>query len=211
MQKRLTDYDLFKIYKKWYSGCGTFECFVHSTSFVSLKHYPDFTISDVPFENDGLAEVAINAFRKHSTSKVLCFIDLPETISLKVGFSLHKFCSVKPILTIRHIQHPFGIVGDYKSISQLLQYGEQLSADECENFVFVLDSLRYDDYNDEVYKVRFNNQYELTEFDLPPLEMLTDMGYEKLLFMYQEPIKKDIEEYLEYMQSNGIVVVKVVL
>lgn len=211
IQKRLRDYDLFQNYKKWYNGTGVFKCFVHATPFVTLKHYPDFPLSALDAEDGGLIAKVISTYKEYEKTNVLCFVDLPEALSLKVAVSLYKTYSLMPILTIRHIQHPHGLVGNPESISHLLQYGERLDELDCDGYVFVLDSTRYADYEDGVYKERFNNQYELTEFDLPPLEMLTDLGYKKLVFMYQQPMKEDVAEYLEYIRTNGMDVDQVVL
>jgi len=211
MSKSLCDFNLHNIYKKWHDGCGAFECYVHSTCFVSLKHYPDFLLPKITFDTDSTNEKICSVIRQYKAENILFLIDLPTEQALKSSYILNKTLAFKPILTLRHIHHPFGIVGDSETISGLLQYGEQLSNENCMGFVFVLDSSRYDDYEDDVFKQKFNNQYEITEYDLPPLEMLKDLQFEHLVILFQQSLKEDLEQYAAYLQENGMDVTKVVI
>ena len=207
MQKHLRDIDLYHLYKKWYDGCGMFECFVHSTPFVTLKNYPDFVLNDVCFEQDKFTEEVLNIISQYINPKTLFLIDFNAQLSLKLAYILQEKLALKPILTFRQINHPYGLVFDEEAINSLISYSEKITDKNNNGFVFVLDYLRYSEFSEDSYKSKFNNQYEVTEYDLPVCEMLNDLGYEQVVFLHQGTLKEDIKPYIEYLQKNGIQVV----
>ena len=208
MQKHLKDIDLYHCYKKWYDGCGVFECFVHSTPFVTLKNYPDFILNDVCFEQDKFTKEVLNTISPYLNSNTLFMIDFNPQLSLKSAYILQKHLLLKPILTYGQINHPYGMIFDEDAISSLVSYSENITAVNNNGYVFVLDYLRYSNFSEDIYKSKFNNQYEVTEYDLPVFEMLNDLGYQQFVFLYQGILKEDIKPYLDYLQEKGIQVVK---
>lgn len=208
MQKQLKDIDLYHLYKKWYDGCGMFECFVHSTPFVTLKNYPDFVLNEIHFEQDEFTKEVLNIISPYVNAKTLFMIDFNAQLSLKLAYLLQKELMLKPILTFRQINHPYGLVFDQDEISSLISYSENISDINNNGFAFILDYQRYSEFCEDIYKSKFNNQYELTEYDLPVCEMLNDLGYQKVVFLYKGTLKEDVKPYIDYLQDNGIQVEK---
>lgn len=204
MQKHLKDIDLYHLYKKWYDGCGMFECFVHSTPFVTLKNYPDFILDDVNIEQNDFTKEVLNIIAPYIDSKTLFMIDFDAKLSLKLAYLLQKELLLKPILTFRQINHPYGLVFDEDAISTLISSSKKITDINNNGFVFVLDNQRYNEFCEDIYKSKFNNQYELTEYDLPICEMLNDLGYQQVVFLYQGTIKEDVKPYIDYLQQNDI-------
>jgi len=207
MQKHLMDIDLYHLYKKWYDGCGAFECFVHSTPFVTLKNYPDFVLKDVCFEQDKFTEEVSDIISQHINPRTLFMMDFNAQLSLKAAYILQERSALKPILTFRQINHPYGLVFDEDAISSLIYYSEKITDRNNNGFIFVLDYLRYSEFSEDIYKTKFNNQYEITEYDLPVCEMLNDLDYQQVVVLYQGTLKEDIKLYTDYLQENGIQVV----
>jgi hypothetical protein len=199
---RLSDINNIDIYKKWRHFSFMFECFVHSTSFATLKNYPDFELITVPYELTGQSESIIKLVTKHLSKSALFFIDLPVPKALAYVCLLNEKAKLLPVLTTRHINHEHGLVGDKNIISCLIQYSSIINVNSPEGFIFVLDSQRYSVFDDNIYKTHFNNQYEITEYDVPPIEMLKEFGYSKAVFIYEESLKEDINEYKEYLVKS---------
>jgi len=208
MQKHLKDIDLYQLYKKWYDGCGVFECFVHSTPFVTLKNYPDLMLKDICFEQDKFTQEVLNIISPYMNPKTLFMIDYNAQLSLKLAYHLQKNFLLKPILTFGHINHPYGLIFDEDTICSFISCSENITDIHNNGFVFILDYLRYSEFSEDIYKSKFNNQYEVTEYDLPVFEMLNDLGYQQVVFLHQGILKEDIKPYLDYLQKNGIQVVK---
>jgi len=208
MQKHLKDVDLYQLYKKWYDGCGAFECFVHSTPFVTLKNYPDFILNDICLEQDKFTQEVLNIIAPYMNPNTLFMIDFDAQLSLKLAYNLQKSFLLKPILTFGQINHPYGMVFDEDAISSLISCSENVTDIHNNGFVFILDYLRYSEFSEDIYKSKFNNQYEVTEYDLPVFEMLNDLGYQQVIFLYQGILKEDIKPYTDYLQESGIQVVK---
>ncbi len=210
MENRLADTDLYHIYTKWNQGAGVFRCFFRSTNFVSLKHYPDFPLSVIDLHADSYVKLysIIDGYELHNT---LFIIDLPGTEAIKAAFLLQRDKALKPVLTFNNILHHFGLVGSKEYISYLVGLGGIIEAVTQKGFVFVLDQSRYGDFDEEILRKSFNNQYEMDDGGLPYMEMLTGLGYEKLVYIYSECIKEDISSYLDYLIEEGFPVVKEVL
>lgn len=208
MQKHLKDIDLYQLYKKWYDGCGVFECFVHSTPFVTLKNYPDFVLHDMYDEQDKYTNEVSSFFAPYVNSKTLFIIDFHAQLSLKIAYTLQKNLMLKPILTFGQINHPYGMIFDESAISSLISYGDKITNINDNGYVFILDYLRYNEFSEDIYKSKFNNQYEVTEYDLPVFEMLQDLGYQQVVFLYQGTMKEDIKSYIDYLQEKGMQIVK---
>ena len=204
MQTRLRDINIIEIYKKWQYLSHMFECFVHSTSFATLKNYPDFEITKVSTEIDSPTKPILEIVKKHLCSSTLFFIDLPISRALAYVNYLNHELQLMPVLTVRHINHQYGLVGNKNIISCLIEYSSLMSTCNPAGFIFVLDSQRYSDFEDSIYITRFNNQYEITEYDLPPIEMLKEFGYSKAVFIYEDTIKEDLNEYKDYLIENEL-------
>lgn len=212
MGKKLNDINTYDLYTKWSSGSGVFRCFFRTTGFVSLKHYENFILTDIVTESFDY-ERLFSVVDMYPLQDTVFVIDFPDNDAVKAAFMLQKHRKLKAILTFNNVLHPFGIVGSREYISSLVSCGYELEPEEMEfsGFVFVLDWLRFGQYSDEELRGNFNNQYELTDGDLPPVDMLKELNYKKLVYICRETVKEDVGSYLDYLDSEGITVVREVL
>ncbi|MGE5474552.1 MAG: hypothetical protein ACM3UU_10060 [Ignavibacteriales bacterium] len=207
--KRLKDIDLYNVYCKWRQGAGPFECFFRAANFTSLKYFDDFNLSQISLAKDKAFNEIEKAIKLHDTKKTLFMAEMNDVEGIKAAFILQNDYKLKPILTFNNPLHPFGLIGGTEYISSLLSLGEGLNPINPKGFVFILNQNRFGDYSDEDLKKFFNNQYELSDEDLPPYEMLCQFGFEKLVFMYkQEPIKEDTAGYIQYLKEKNFVVIQ---
>ena len=208
MGKYLKEINLYNIYSKWFEGTYYFQCFVRASNFVSLKQYPDFSLGTVSIEENILYKKLEQIANSYLSKNTIYFIDLPGAEAIKNGYLLQKNKGVKPVITFNNILHPYGMVGDKEYISSLIGYGELIENGENITYSFILDSNRYRDYEKEDYKKLFNNQYEMTDEDLPSHEMLQWLGVSRCVYLTIAEEKEDIKEYLKYLDDNGIEVIK---
>ncbi|MDF2985093.1 MAG: hypothetical protein K0R50_603 [Eubacterium sp.] len=208
METRLSDIDLFQVYKNWKIDLGPFECFVKSTNFVSLKHYPDFVLNP-GFDNWGIFFDKIHKIlQEYDYSSTLFLLDVNGTEAIKAAYCLRELLSVAPIPVFNGVMHPFGLVGSREYISLLIAFGLKNKAREQNGYIFVLNSDRYGDYTDKELRENFNNQYELGEEDLPPVEMLELLKYKRVCYLCDRD-KEDMAGYLEYLSNSNISVEKI--
>lgn len=209
---KLSDADFYGTYRKWRDDVGIFECYVKATCFVSLRHYPDFKLHTVTARRDAVyrkvsdcvaLELGKNGQDGSQKGKTLFFLDLPGVKSLSASLLLNHDLGLRPVLTMRQLFHPQGIVGGEAEISSLLLLGLRLQSGEPKGFVFVLDSDRHLEYDNELFATKFNNQYDLTVYDLPTLQMLRDAGYTKLVVMHSGTLKRDVADYIGCMRIDG--------
>jgi hypothetical protein len=176
---------------------------MRANNFVSLKHYPDFALQPLPSE-DAPHWAQISEFiDERDPASCLSIIDVHGADSIRSGCALQREKSIKPVLTFNTPLHPCGLVGGTEYISALLFCGELLEPVDPRGFAFILDYDRFGDYDDEEMRRRFNNQYELIDEDLPPAEMLKELGFHHVLYIHQKAIKEDCARYLEYLTAEG--------
>lgn len=211
MGKRLRDFNPYSIYKKWYGREGCFSCFFKSTNFVSLKHYPDFEPDSAEERNSLLQKEILETAALYNPEDTVFLIEVPGKEAIQAAFSTLKERGLKPVLTFNHIYHPHGLLGTKEEISLLLEYGERIEEGETNGWAFIIDSMRYGNEEPETLRRFFNNQYQLTEEDLPPVEMLNDLGYKQVAYITTGDMKEDIGWYIEYLDTNGIKVFKHVI
>lgn len=202
----LKDIDMYKIYLKWRNNSNRFECFVKSTPFVSLKHYTDFRLEEMSISPSihKIHDEIYNIISKYDLNTTLFILDTNELSIVKIGFLLQVH-NIKPILTFNFMFHPYGAIGSKNFISNLVYFGERLNINEVKGYIFLLDNERYSDEEDiHLNENTFNNQYEITEEDLPTMEFLKEIKYTSCVYIYSNKIKEDINCYLDYLNSNNI-------
>lgn len=209
MDINLSAYDLKKAYRKWHEAAGIFRCFVRASNFVSLKHYSDFALEQSSGENAGFVRKVSDAVSKYHTEDTIVFIELPDVVAIEAAIESYKRNNIAPIITFNGLLHPEGIVGSKAYISSLLKSSEELNGAQTQGYAFILDSNRFGDFGSEVLRRQFNNQYELSEEDLPSWEALTDLGYKNVLHLGTGDMKEDMEAYFEYLKENGAQIRKV--
>ncbi|NPV92991.1 MAG: hypothetical protein HPY50_19665 [Firmicutes bacterium] len=199
---RLKQQDLRVIYRSWAQGAGPFECFVRKPNFVSLQHYPDFELQPVPQTESRLYK-DVRSLVKGAESGSLFLIETSAAEGIRLGYLLQQRMRVKPILTFGSPLHPYGIVGGERYISALLGYGRLLTPIDPVGYAFILDRQRYrEKLSRRMLRQRFNNQYELSQDDLPSIEMLKHLGYQKLVAISRHEPKIDLLSYLQYLRDN---------
>ncbi|KNY26089.1 hypothetical protein [Pseudobacteroides cellulosolvens] len=208
MDKRLRDYNPYEIYKKWYGVQGYFSCFFRSTPFVSLKHYPDFTIENYRNDISKIDNQIVRLIKNYDLEKSLILVETTMERSIEAAYGLYNQCDLKPVFTFNHIYHAHGIIGTKMDISLLMELGAKITGGDTKGWAFFIDSRRYGEERPEVLRKLFNNQYELTYDDLPPAEMLKDLKYERIIYFYTDDIKEDVDYYINYINENGLEVIK---
>jgi len=210
--KKLKEIDLYGVYCKWRQGAGPFECFFRAANFTSLKHFDDFELSQISLEKDKTYKEIERIIKHNNTKKTLFMIEINDIEGIKTAYLLQEEQKIKPILTFNNPLHPFGLIGGIEYVSSILKLGEELKPINPEGFVFILNQNRFGDYQDEELKKFFNNQYELTDEDLPPYEMLCQLGFEKIIYMYNmEQLKEDVASYFQYLKDKNFKVIHHIL
>lgn len=212
--KNLKSFDTRKIYDNWIKNTKEFQCFSKSTNFVTLKEYPDF-ILDPDFKYD-IAKIYLEKIRiillnlkRNVKSKSIFIFDFKDDEAIDIAFFLRKLNLLNSVLILNGIVNERGIVCSKAYINKLLLYGEQLEFinEIPDEFALVADLNRYGNYSKDELKKYFNNQYEITEDDLPNVEMLSFLGYENIVYITngksnsenEYNIKEDMFAYLEHL------------
>lgn len=206
----LDNYNIYDIYLKWKNGTEPFQCFFKSTPFVSIKNYPNFIIKKFDIASNETKEFnetkhIINKYKRHNTIFIL---DIPGSESIKFAYMLQNSLKIKPILTFNAILHPYGLVQGEDFISNLITYGEKISDIKTEGYIFILDNGRYISNSTGTEENYFNNQYETTEEDMPSYELLKELNFDNVVYIYKTSIKEDISCYFDYLEHYSIKVNK---
>lgn len=200
----LKDTDLKYLYRKWKSNLDPFEAFMRSGPFVSLQTYENFEI-DFNINDEEFCckyKEIIHEILQENLRDTFVIVDFNLRESLELAYILNNKHSLKPILNYNFLFHPYGLIGNEDDIGALVKLGYNLKEINPEGYILFLDYGRYKDFPQELYKKKLNNQYELTEEDLPNIETLKELGYSKVVLFTRETIKEDINSYLDYMKSE---------
>lgn len=197
---KLSEVDLIKVYRLWKRGLGEFRCFFRSSPFVSLKTYEDFEI----YKCDNKAkEIVLKTILEECNDNNFVIVDLPFSDILDLSIRLNNNYEIKPILGVNLLFNDFGLVGDKMEISKLITYGLNLKKIKTDKFVMMINYNRYmDDIDVSKITDKLNNQYEITEEDLPDLHMIKSLGYNEITIISRERIKQDLKDYIEYMKEK---------
>ncbi|MHC1684944.1 MAG: hypothetical protein AB6733_18715 [Clostridiaceae bacterium] len=200
----LKEVNVLELYNKWCFGSGYFEPFIRTGPFVSLKYFQDMKL-EAPREKD---KTYFEKIRKYinTNEETLIIIDVDGVLAMELGYKLNKIFNLWPIIVFNFLLHPYGLVGDKEFINSLFYYGQSLKSDNTNKVVMLLDHNRFSNVEESHLVTVFNNQYELSEEDLPSIEMLNTLKYKKVLYFCEEIEKEDIKYYLEYLRNNNIVV-----
>jgi hypothetical protein len=201
---KLSEVDWYSIYKKWNLNSGDFQYLFKSSPFVSARYMEDFQFEDL--SKYLLPENIMSIIKPHISEDGLIIVDTDSKLGIELALMLNNQCSVCPILSYNFLFHTYGIVGDKNLIESLVWAAENLKSINPITHAFILDSNRYtNDINlDNPYI--FNNQYEITEEELPDMDALTRLKKNSVTFFYSGSIKEDISCYLEHLKTNNITV-----
>ena len=78
---------------------------------------------------------------------IFLIIDLPLDAILNLALALNNEYSIKPILNVNLLFHPFGIIGNKDNINELINNGLKLKKINTNKFVMLIP---YDRYNEEL-------------------------------------------------------------
>jgi hypothetical protein len=198
---RLDKVDWYSVYKIWIRNSGAFECFFKSSPFVTAKYMNSFELNtnksfDIP---EGLK----NLLKANITDDKILFVDVNTNLGIKIAVSLNNDLRTPPILTYNFLFHPYGIVGNNELLENLVCASEVLVPVNPITYAFILDFNRYDEGLDLDNTKIFNNQYEITDEEVPSVENLQRLNKKSVVFLYMNKIKEDIFCYLEYLRENN--------
>ena len=192
--------DLRHIYRIWKSDLGPFQGFFRSTPFVSLQTYDDFILEE---NISGYDQKVLDMILENAHENNFLIIDLPFDVILNLALALNNEYSIKPILNINLLFHPFGIVGNRDNINKLINNGLKLKKINPRKFVMLIP---YDRYNEELesddLKDKLNNQYGIGEEDLPYINMLKELEYSKVIIVTRDHIKEDLKDYVNFIEKD---------
>lgn len=203
MEKLIGSYD------NWRRNSGIFECYVKSTTLASITTLDP---SKVNFDD----YIDINPVNKYTfeglksiiganLNKAFLISDLEAEENLDFSIMLNNELKIKPILSFNHIAHDYGFIGNPVIHNKIVNYSYKfLNIKEVQSYCFILDNGRYRDNDDYLDPLVFNNQYEITEEELPHIEVLKMANVENLIFTYRKRIKADIQKYLDYLKDENI-------
>lgn len=198
---KLQEVDLKNIYKIWKSNLGPFRGFFRSTPFVSLQTYDDFNL-----EKENIIEYnpkRLNLIMEKIQEDKFLIVDLPLNEIINLSLVLNNEYSIKPILNINLLFHPFGVVGTKDDINKLICNGLELKKISTNKFIMMIPYNRYDEKIDnEDLKNKLNNQYGIGEDDLPYVNMLKELGYRQVVVITKDDIKEDLSEYVNIISKD---------
>ncbi|MBK1813076.1 hypothetical protein JHL18_20860 [Clostridium sp. YIM B02505] len=198
---RRTEINIYKVYDNWQKGLEEFQCYFKVTPFATMKNYNNFSLDDtISPSSDSIDKFSKLKHRFEADS--LHIIDLEAKLALDLALLLNNEVNVKPILSFNHIFHTFGIVGDEGMAQRLILYSDRLEFMKPKAYCFVLDKDRYkEDYICDY--MEFNNQYEITEEELPPADILEALGIKNIVYISEGYVKEDVKYYLDYIRKSG--------
>lgn len=206
----LQEIDLRNIYRIWKSNLGPFQGFFRSTPFVSLQTYDDFELEEenIIKHDQEVIDIIMENFNE---SKFL-IVDLPLKDILNLALTLNNEYSIKPILNINLLFHPFGIIGTKDNINKLINNGLKLKNIITDKFIMMIP---YDRYNEELItddcSNKLNNQYGIGEDDLPYINMLKELGYKQVVIITKDNIKEDLNDYVNFINKDiRVEIIKVI-
>ncbi|SHI00243.1 hypothetical protein [Clostridium intestinale] len=197
--------NMYEVYENWRSGLGKFKWSLVSTPFASSKHIVKDLILDDDLKkktiDDILDDFSKDLIVNQKEDEIIIF-DFDGERSLDLAFNLNKEYMINPILIFAHIFHSNGIVGSKDMLNKLIKYSYGLKNENSKYGIF----LDYDRFSDREYNPReyFNNQYRLTEEEMPYIEDFIRAGIDKVIVISKAPIKIDIKEYIDYIKSSEL-------
>lgn len=198
---KLNKIDWYSVYKKWNSNSGVFEYLFKSSPFVTAKYMEGFELRE---EIElSISKAIQDLLRSKIQTDTLLIVDVETRLGISAAIILNNDFNVAPILSYNFLFHPYGIVGSKELIEELVYGAEAIRLIEPSNYAFILDSNRYVNDFDISNPNLFNNQYEITEEEMPDIDMLKTLGKSKICFFYFSSIKEDINCYLEYLRNNN--------
>lgn len=180
----------YNLYKKFYMNAGIMECFVKSLPFISVSNLGFRLNKNTSIQKDW----ALNSDDR------LIILDIHGEKGLEYAYYYKDKYTIVPDFNM--VCHPFGIV-ECRNILCRLKLFSDVKLKNFDKYMFVLDYNRYQ--NDKLLDSnRYNNQYEITEEDLPEVEMLKFLKISKISYICTNKPKEDIVNYLNNLKNSNI-------
>lgn len=209
--EKLQEIDFRELYERWAEGAGPFTCFFSKANFVSLKHYPDFTLRQPKLQASRLFR-QVEPSLKDLGKTHLALIDVPARAGMRLACLMQNRLQIKPVFIFLCPLHPFGLVGGNGYVNDLAGYGLALKPAAAKGFALILDSQRYRTrVSRKTLRERFNNQYELGPDNLPSVDMLNALAVSRVSFYHLEPAMEDSAAYALHLKQNDIEIDEIIL
>ncbi|OAA94129.1 MULTISPECIES: hypothetical protein [Clostridium] len=183
----------YNIYKNFYLNAGVMSCFIKSLVFTSVVN-----LENVDIESN--IQLDMTKIKSVGNEESLVILDIPGGRGLEYGYKYRDKYTIVPDFNM--VCHDFGVVKS-KPILKKLALFSSTRLKNYDKYMIILDNNRYVDI--EINSVnQYNNQYEITEEDLPEVEMLNFLKIHNVLYVCDENIKEDVKEYLNYLKANNI-------
>jgi hypothetical protein len=169
---------------------------------VSAKHFEDFELNiDKEYL---LSNPVIKKLKENIKKDRILIVDTDTELGMKIAAMLKLELHTEPILSYNFLFHEHGIVGSRELIEDLVNVSMRMEPMELDTYAFILDNNRYNDNIDLSNPMLFNNQYEVTEEELPDIEALNKLGIKTVAYYHTGVIKEDISTYLKFLETNNI-------
>lgn len=202
----LKEVNLYNVYKRWTSKSNNFIPYFKLTIFESLQRIDDVDLNTITKCDNIYNLDYIRNIIKDSNDTLYIF-DTDGDKGIELAAILQNIFKIKSVLDFGMNFHDRGIVGNKNYIKSLIESSDNLiNNKDFDKYALILDINRYKNDIDYDIKKTFNNQYELSEEDVPDIEFLNKNNINKIIFFYDLNIKEDISSYLNYLSENNIIV-----
>lgn len=197
---------LYDAYKNLVRNSGIFECYQKSTAIATLQDYIE-SISKDEVNIDKESIDLFNDIKEKINKYKIIIIDLKAITSLNLALLLNNHLSIKPVLSFNHIYHPYGIIGNFQETELIIKTALKLENITPKSYCFILDYNRYLEEEVNLSELQFDNQYEITDEELPYEYMLRKIKCEEVLIITYKKMKEDLEYYKNYLIEQNIKVI----
>ncbi|AJA47275.1 hypothetical protein CPAST_c11750 [Clostridium pasteurianum DSM 525 = ATCC 6013] len=181
----------YDLYKKFYLNAGIMSCFVKSLPFVSAINMQNLNLE---------IKQKSSSLKLELIKEDLIIMDISAEKGLNYAYKYRGEYTIIPDFNM--VCHDFGIVKS-KPILEKLTLFKDVNLKVADKYMIVLDYNRYK--NVEIKNINeYNNQYEVTEEDLPEVEMIKFLDIKTVSYICPHKIKEDIAAYLNYLKFNNI-------
>jgi hypothetical protein len=201
---KLDKVNWYEVYKSWTMNSGIFEYLFKSSPFVTAKYMNNFELN--LNKNFSVNEGLIKVLKNYTNKDKMLLIDAETALGVKLAVALNNELKIAPILSYNFLFHPYGVVGGKELIEDLIYAAQVLRPVETASYAFIMDNNRYIEDLDIDNPMIFNNQYEITDEEMPDVNTLIRLGIKEVTLLYKNTVKEDIASYLDFLKENNFAV-----